>query len=295
MNTAQIVPMSARKYRNIPLAKIRVLNSRNRDKNQFSENIRSIDAVGLLKPIVVNERPFEKHGYYALVCGEGRFLAYTTLKKDSIPAEVINCDRKTALLFSLVENIARVPPKTISFAREMKRMKDCGLNLLRISQIVGRSEKDVTDYIRLVEMGEERLIVGVEQGLFSISFALAVAKATDENVQTVLMDAFDSGIIDSTNVNKIRIMIELRLNRGKKPGQSKTGVHPPYTLQELKRDIVKATEKKEGFVRESKAKENRVLNLLDGLDTLWKDEQFVALVSTEGFGERPALIGNYTA
>ena len=101
MSTAQIVPMSARKHRQIPLDKIRVLNSRNRDRVQFLENIRSIDKVGLLKPIVVNERPFEKHGYYELVCGEGRFLAYTTLKKDRIQAELVNCDRKTALLYSL--------------------------------------------------------------------------------------------------------------------------------------------------------------------------------------------------
>lgn len=295
MSMAQIVPMSKRKYRQIPLDKIRVLNSRNRDKAQFSENIRSIDAVGLLKPIVVNERPFEKHGHYELVCGEGRFLAYATLKKDRIPAEVINCDRKTALLFSLVENIARVPPRTMWFAREVKRMKDCGLNLLRISQIVGRSEKDVADYIRLVEMGEEQLVAGVEQGLFSISFALAVAKAAGENVQQVLMDAFDSGVIDSTNVHRVRAMVELRLNRGKQPGRSRSGPKEPYTLRDLKRDITQATEEKEGFVRESKSKENRVLNLLDGLEALWKDERFVAMVTEQGFGERPTLVGNYTA
>lgn len=109
------------------------------------------------------------------------------------------------------------------------------------------------------------------------------------------MDAFDSGIIDSTNVNKVRLMIELRFTRGKQPGRSKSGVTPPYTLADLKKDIAQATREKEGFVRESKEKENRVLNLLDALDSLWRDEGFAVLVREEGLAERPTLIGNYTA
>src|SRR5688572_27141940 len=98
--TAKVVPMSERKYRLVPVDQIRVLNSRNRDKVQFEDNVRSIQSVGLLKPIVVNEKYFPKNGYYDLVCGEGRFIAHKTLKRDRIPAEVICCDRKTALLFS---------------------------------------------------------------------------------------------------------------------------------------------------------------------------------------------------
>jgi hypothetical protein len=47
MNLARIVPMSERKFLNIPLDRIRVLNSRTRDKAQFEQNIRSIDAVGM--------------------------------------------------------------------------------------------------------------------------------------------------------------------------------------------------------------------------------------------------------
>ena len=151
----------------------------------------------------------------------------------------------------------------------------------------------MADYIRLVEMGEDRLIAGIEQGLFSISFGLAVAKAANENAQQVLMDAFDSGIIDSTHVPRVRSMIELRISRGKHPGRSKPGLKQPYTLRDLRRDITKATAQKEGFVRESKTKENRVLNLLDGLGALWKDERFVAIVAEEGIGDRPAMVGNY--
>ncbi len=292
--TAYIVPMSERKFRLVSLADITVLNPRSRDKRQFEDNVRSIDAVGLLKPIVVNERHKGSQGKYELVCGEGRFLAYKALGRSEITAEVVSCDRKTALLYSLVENIARVPPNTMWFAREMKRMSDAGLPLAKISQIVGKSEHDIAEYIRLVEAGEERLIAGVEQGLFSISFATAVAKSSNESIQQVLMDAFDSGIIDSTNTHRVRNMIELRFNRGKQPRRGGPSGKPTYTLHDLKRDISEATLKKEGFVRESQEKENRLLTLLDGLNTVWKDEKLLALLAQHGMSERPVLMGKYT-
>ena len=59
MFTTQIVPMAERKYKLVPLEKIRVLNTRNRDKSQFDDNVRSIESIGLLKPIVVNARNLE--------------------------------------------------------------------------------------------------------------------------------------------------------------------------------------------------------------------------------------------
>ena len=64
----KITPMADRKYEMIPIDSIEVLNSRNRDRLQFDRNIRSIKSVGLLKPVVVNDRRFEKTGRYELIC-----------------------------------------------------------------------------------------------------------------------------------------------------------------------------------------------------------------------------------
>lgn len=220
-------------------------------------------------------------------------LAHQQLGKDKIPAEVINVDMKTALLYSLVENIARVPPDTMWFAREMRRMKIMGMPIKKICQIVGKTETYVSDYINLVEMGESRLITGVEQGLFSMSFAAIVAKSSSEDIQHVLMDAFDSGLISSSNVTKVRNLIELRLSHGKQPTRKKKTAKPEYSLRELKRDILRTTEEKEGFVREATAKENRLLSLIDGIGALEKDETFAAILKEEGLSSRPTLLGNY--
>jgi ParB family chromosome partitioning protein len=289
-----IVPMSKRQYKMIPVDQIRVLNSRTRDKAQFEENIRSIGSIGLLKPIVVNERYLSNSGCYQLVCGEGRFIAYRQLKRDKIPAEIVNCDRKTALLFSLVENLARVPPNTMWFARELKRMKDCGLATAKIAEIAGKNESYIVDYIRLVELGEERLIKGVEVGLFPISFATIVAKSSTETIQNVLMDAFDTGIINSKNAITVRNLVEHRISENKQLRAKQRTRTPSYSIAHLQSDISKATEHKEGFVREAATKENRVLALLDGLETLDRDKALRLILEEEGLAEQPRLAGKYT-
>ena len=297
MKAQAIRLMQTRKYAKVPIDKIKVLNSRNRNEARFQENIRSIKDVGLLKPIVVNERNLKKNGYYDLVCGQGRYLAYKSLEYAEIPAEIIDCSQKEAYLYSLVENIARVPPGTMWFAREVKRMHDCGLSFNEISKVTGKGEHYIRDYVRLLEQGEDRLVKGVEEGLFPISFAKNVAKSDDVLIQGILMDAFDNGVVNSGNFPTVRKIIDLRMRRGKTMGVRAQESHSPpntnYTLKQLKRDIVTVTKEKRTFVNETEAKENRLLALLDGLNTVCQDQQVVDLLTAENIGLIPNLQGAY--
>ncbi|HOX06838.1 MAG TPA: ParB N-terminal domain-containing protein [Planctomycetota bacterium] len=298
MKAIPIRPFSERKYRMVPVDRITVLNSRTRNRLQFEENIRSIKDVGLLKPIVLNERNHEKTGQYELVCGEGRLLAYKELGRTHIPAELISCSTKQALLHSLVENIARVPPGTMWFAQEIKRMHDSGWSYEQISKVVGKTESYLRDYVHMVEQGEERLIKGVEQGLFPMSFALLVARSEDADVQNVMMDAFDGGMVSSANVHVVRNIIEWRLNHGKdtKKRNPDSGEKAPRcSLKQLRADINKTTKGKEAFVKQAELKENRVLALLDALRALSGDAELAALLRAEGLDQRPELKGKYSA
>ena len=292
MKKSKIIPMAERKYRLIPIDKIIVLNSRNRNKQKFAENVRSIGQVGLRKPIVVNERDFERSGTYELVCGEGRYLAHKELGKSEIAAEVLNCDRKTALLYSLVENIARVPPGTMWFAQEMKRMHDSGFSFTEIGEIVGKSLSYVSSFVNLVEKGEERLIQGVEQGLFSMSFAMQVAQSDKATVQNVLMDAFDEGMVNCNTVRRVRTLLELRINHGKGPRKQDNKTNN-YSLDDLTREITKSTKEKEDFVRETQRKENRLLTLLMCMSTMMEDTATAGLIAASGLGTPPQLSGQY--
>lgn len=288
METAPIRLMKDRRRDMIPIDKIRVINSRNRDETQFALNVQSIEANGQLKDIRVNDKFFAKDGFYELICGEGRLIAQQRLGKTQIRAEIVTCTRKQAYLESLVENLARSRPGTMTFARELKALVDEGWSHEKIAQVACRSVEYVRQYIRLVENGEERLIQGVEQDVFPISFAILVAQSDDANIQNVLMDAFDQGIVNSGNFAMARTIISARSDHRKRRGHA-----AEYTVASLTNDIANTTHVKDSFVREAQAKEGRLFMLLDGLTTLWDDAVFLELLRAEGLGERPELAGTY--
>ena len=283
-----IVPFRERRYEEIPIDKVKVINSRNRDQEQFDMNVESIDHVGLLKPIRVNDKFVERTEFYELICGEGRLLAHKRLSQEVIKAEIVTCTRKEAYLQSLIENIARTKPGSMDFARELKRLYDEGWDFKKIARIACKSEHYIRDYIRLVEQGEERLIHGVEQGIFPIKFAILVASTDDGQLQNVLMDAFDENLVTTNNFAQARQIITARAR------STKTKKIPQqYTVTQLRQDIADATRTKTSYVREAKTKENRFMTLLTGINELWKEEEFQQLLREEKLFERPDLTGDF--
>jgi ParB family chromosome partitioning protein len=283
----EITPFQSRRYEAIPIAKIKVINSRNRDQEQFDMNVESINKVGLLKPVRVNDKFLDRTGMYELICGEGRLTAHQKLGQATIPAEIVTCTRKEAYLQSLVENIARTKPDSMDFAREIKRLYDEGWNYEQLARITCKTEHYIRDYIRLVQQGEERLIRGVEQGVFPIKFAIQVASTDDSQLQNVLMDAFDEGLVTTNNFAQARKIISARAREPKNKSAAK------YTVTQLRHDIEDATRAKTSYVREAKTKENRFMALLSGINGLWKDEELLQIHREEKLPDRPELAGDF--
>ena len=290
MDNAPILLMKDRRREMIPIDKIKVINSRTRDETQFSLNVQSIEAIGQIKDVRVNDKFFEKYGVYELICGEGRLIAQRRLGKGQIRAEIVTCTRKQAYLESLVENLARSKPGTMDFARELKSLHDEGWTYPQIARVACRTPEYIRLYIKLVENGEDRLLHGVEQSVFPISFAILVAQSDDAGMQNVLMDAFDQGIVNCENFAKARSIINARTDRRKRK-DGKNG----YTVASLTTDIATATQAKDSYVREVQGKERRLFTLLDGIATLWNDSTLLSLLKAEGLGQKPDLSGTYTA
>lgn len=289
--------MKDRRYAVLSIDKIVVLNSRDREESRFAENVESIRKTGLRKPVLVNERFLASSGKYELVCGEGRLIAHQRLNEKEIAAEVIDCDRNQAYLISLVENIARVPPGTMWFAHEVKRMRDAGMTYEEIARIVGRAESHVIGYVNLVEKGEERLVRGVEQGVFPITFALRVAESNEAQTQALLMDAFKDGLVGCANFRAVRKIIVARLTHHKR-AETKNGSKDhhggkerEYTVKQLKRDIARTCREKASFVHETNIKQGRVVTLVEGLKTLHADATLAAMLKAEGLNDGPELHG----
>jgi ParB family transcriptional regulator, chromosome partitioning protein len=290
MEFAPILLMKDRRREMIAIDKIKVINSRSRDESQFALNVNSIEAVGQIKDIRVNDRFLAKDGVYELICGEGRLIAQKRLGRSHIRAEIVSCTRKQAYLESLIENLARSKPATMDFARELKNLHDEGWSYEQIGQVACRTPDYIKLYIKLVENGEDRLIQGVEQAIFPISFAILVAQSDDAGIQNVLMDAFDRGIVNCENFAKARAIINVRTDRRKRKGSAKQ----EYTVASLTSDIATATQEKDSYIREVQGKERRLFTLIDGVSSLWKDAVLLQMLNAEGLGQRPELTGTYS-
>ena len=285
-NKVSIRGTEVRCFEKIPIDDIVVLNPRKRNEKQFEENIRSIKEVGLQQPVVVTKRMYAKTKKYGLVCGEGRLHALKNMGKTHITAEIIDVDEGTALILSLVENIARVRPSSIEFARSIVTMHKSGMTLEELSKITGRTKSDISDYIRLMKCGEERLIKGVEEGIFGISFAKEVAKSNDANIQQLILDALDEKIISTGNFQVVTKLLESR----KKDGTSK----PIEDVKEIKHCLENESRMLQLECNQVKRKENRVTRLLIILDELKKDKTFLDLMKKAGISLEVELQGKYS-
>ena len=283
-----ICPIAERRYEEISVDKVKVINSRNRDREQFDMNVESINSVGLMKPIRVNDKFLDKSGMYELICGEGRLLAHKKLGRGKVLAEIVTCTRKEALLQSLIENIARTRPGSMDFARELHRLYEEGWKYKQIAKIACKTEDYIRSYIRLVRQGEERLIHGVESGVFPIKFAIQVSGTDDSQIQNVLMDAFDEGIVTTTNFSHARRIITARAKQPRR-----TVKEAEYTVGKLKSDIADATRVKSSYVREAKTKENRFMTLLNGLNSLLQDVDLFVLLKKHSLERHPELAGDF--
>src|SRR5688572_22035501 len=102
------LPVKARDIRLIPIDRIEVLNTRDRNPDIFSEISENIKEIGLKKPITVTPRPGEDGAErYLLVCGEGRLRTFKENGEQRIPALVVSVSDEDAFVMSLAENIAR--------------------------------------------------------------------------------------------------------------------------------------------------------------------------------------------
>jgi ParB family chromosome partitioning protein len=274
----------------VPIAKIRVLNSRARSKAKFQEIVANIEKVGLKKPITVSRRREGDDGF-DLVCGQGRLEAYVALGQTEVPAIVVEVPLEERYVMSLVENLARRPRTTIEMAREFIVLKERGHSHGEIAAKVGLSDTYVAHLIRLLQNGEERLVDAVERGDVPLAVAIEITASSDETVQRSLQDAYESGELRGKAIQKVRRVVELRRLNGKGMSNSRSGRRRSgLSAQDLLRTYKKETHRQELLVKKAHHTERQLRFIASALKDLFRDEDFVNLVRSEALAELPKYL-----
>jgi len=280
----------------VPISRIEVLNSRDRNMKVFEEIVDSIRLIGLKKPITVAERVgADGHPKYALVCGEGRLNAFRILGETHIPALVVDVSDEDAFIMSLAENIARRGYRPLEILADIALLRERGYSADSIIQKTGLSAKYVRDIVFLLDQGEERLIEGVQRGTIPLTTALEIARANENgkgdetNLGDLLQEAYENGQLKGRQIIEAKRLIEKRQELGPSSPNA-AQIKPPTSSYSLVRTYQKEVERQRKMVLKAEHAHQRLLLVVQGLKKLFVDDNFVNLLRAEGLDTLPKYL-----
>lgn len=121
------------------------------DEDALRELAASIEAVGVIQPIIVAEVGER----YSIIAGERRYRASRMAGLDEIPAIVRNWDEQRRLEAALIENLQRDDLNPIEEALGVKHlMEESSLTQEKVAERLGKSRPAVANLLRLLTLEE---------------------------------------------------------------------------------------------------------------------------------------------
>lgn len=119
------------------------------DEDALAELTASIEASGLLQPIVLRQ----VGSRYELVAGERRWRAVQRLKWQKIPSIVREFDDQTALTLALIENLQRDDLTALDEAAGYERLiEEFSLPQAEVARLVGKHRSTIANTLRLLKL-----------------------------------------------------------------------------------------------------------------------------------------------
>lgn len=157
------------------------------DEQELAELASSIEASGLLQPIVVRPRGQN----YEIIAGERRLRAVQRLGWQRIPAVLKEADDRTLLTLALMENLQRHDLSPIDEATGYERLlNEFQVPQIEIARLVGRNRATVANLLRLLKLPptvremvhDGRLSEGHGRALLALEQPNAIEKLAHETI-----------------------------------------------------------------------------------------------------------------
>ncbi len=276
----------------IPLDQIVVLNSRTRGQEKFRQIVSNISNIGLKKPVTVAQRASRDGApKYELACGEGRIEAFKALGQTEVPALLVDATKEELLLMSLVENLARRQRSSLELCREVLAMKNRGQKVQDIAVKVDLDPTYVRGVIRLLERGEERLLIAVERRRIPLSMAIAIAQSDDREIEQAMTEAYERGELKGKALLRAKSLVARRRGAGKgwhdRPDRSEK-VSANSLLTAYRRE----TARQQFLLSRAKESENRLQFVVSAMKRLLGDEGYVNLLRAESMASLPKFLAD---
>jgi len=280
--------MKPRSIERIPIAEIRVVNPRARNRITFRRITHNIGLVGLKRPITVLRRAMDRDGtQYDLVCGQGRMEAVAALGGSEISAILSEAPKNERFLRSLVENVARRQPAHSDLLKEIRNLQTRGHSKTAIGEKLGLAHTYMDGVFQLLKRGEEQLIGRVEAGAIPLSIAVKIATTGTSEVQQALTAAYDNGEIRGAKLRGVQRLI-VRRAAAQKTGNTHA---PDLTGKEWIEEYERQTVKQRELLKRASLIHERLAILTSTMKRLLADGYFVELLRGEGLDSMPEQLG----
>lgn len=274
----------------IAISEIAIVNPRVRNQKIHDAITKNIAQIGLKRPITVR-RVQQGHGRlpYALVCGQGRLESCKMLGQSEIAALVLDVDKETGHIMGIVENVARRTPRAIETMDQVRVLTQRGYSDAEIASKLGCTTSWVNNVANLLERGEKRLLAAAEAGHIPLHLAVSISRALDNEVQQLLLDAYESGILRGRKVTIVRRILEQRARSGKqgKVAFAKAPTRKPMTQEELSRLYQRDVEIHRRIQTKSEFTQQSLLLIKEIFRQLFADKEFCTLIKSEGITSVP--------
>lgn len=202
------------------------------DDASLAELAQSIDELGVLQPIVVEER----EDGYTLIAGERRWRAAKRAGLSMIPAVIRDKSGDHTLVEALVENVQRMDLTPLEEARAYRQLlEEYGMTQDAIAARVGKSRPSISNTLRLLQLPAE-IQAYVEDGELSSGHARSLVGLEDEKYALHLAG---KAVSEGWSVRQIEDAVKVRRGPETGPGSGTVTVKTlrPVEIIELEKRL----------------------------------------------------------
>lgn len=172
---------------------------KNFDEDSLQELCDSIKQVGLIQPILVQDRK----SHYEIIAGERRWRAAKMAGLKEIPVIIRNYSEQEIMEISLIENIQREDLNPIEEAQAFKHLlTEFNLKQDEVAERVSKSRAAVTNSIRLLKLTDKVQQMVIDD-MISTGHARALLAVEDPETQYVLAQQIFDQKLSVRDVEKL--------------------------------------------------------------------------------------------
>ena len=183
------------------------------DEKSLEELSQSIESYGIIQPITVRKIYDD---IYEIIAGERRLKAVKMLKKDTIPAVVIDVKEEDSAAMSLIENLQREDLDFIEEAIAYQRLiHEFGINQTQLAGKLGKSQSAIANKLRILKL-PDTVKEKLRDGNLTERHGRALLKIEDEEILLNIVDKVINKELNVSETEKLVNSIAEDLNEKKK-------------------------------------------------------------------------------